>query len=174
MKAIVACDNNWGIGKDGDLLFHLPGDLAYFREQTSGMIIIVGRKTLESFPGGKPLPNRTNVVLTRNENYTNGDAVVCNTTADLLEKIAELQKTINKADDIGKNTGDVFVCGGGEIYKTLLPQCDEVLVTKIDTQGQADTFFPDLDADEDFELAWEGEPCEEQGLTYRFTRYKRK
>lgn len=178
MKAIVAVDKNWGIGRDNDLLFHLPGDQKFFRETTKGGIIIIGRRTLESFPGGRPLPNRTNIVITRNEDYQAEDCIICHSpeeaaavaeTLDLEGAVMDENEPASREDSTS-----IFVSGGGEIYRMMLPWCDEVLVTRIDAELEADTTFPDLDADPDFELAWESEPQEEQGISYRFTSYKRK
>lgn len=166
MKAIVACDRKWGIGKDNDLLVKLPGDMKYFREKTKGGIIIIGRKTLESFPGAKPLPYRTNIVLTRNRQYENADCIVCHDVDELQGMIGELLKD--------EPEREVYVCGGGEIYKMLIHLCDEVLVTKVDVELEAETFFPDVDADPMFEMTWESAEQEEQGMKYRFTKYERK
>ena len=184
MKAIVACDKNWGIGKDGDLLFHLQGDMKFFRETTNGGIIIIGRKTLESFPGGKPLPNRTNIVITRNEDYQAEDCIVCHSAeeAAAIAEALDLEGAFAGdegapdagAEDAGSADQEVYICGGGEIYRMMLPWSDEILVTKIDADMQADTFFPDLDADPEFEMTWESELHEEQGISYRFTKYTRK
>jgi dihydrofolate reductase len=165
MKAIVAVDKNWGIGRDNDLLFKLPGDQKFFRETTKGGIVIIGRRTLESFPGGRPLPNRTNIVITRNEDYQAEDCIICHSP----EEAAAVAETLDLGDE-----SDIYVSGGGEIYRMMMPWCDEILVTRIDAELDADTTFPDLDADPDFELAWESEPQEEQGISYRFTSYKRK
>ena len=163
MKAIVAVDNKWGIGKDGGLLVHLSGDLKYFKENTIGGTIVIGRKTLESFPGARPLPGRTNIVLTRNGSYEAEGCVVCHSAEEVGEACERL----------GIDTDRVFVCGGGSVYRQMLPMCDEVLVTRIDGEFDADTFFPDLDADPDFEVTWSGEATEENGVIYRFTRYTR-
>lgn len=179
MKAIVAVDKNWAIGKDGDLLFKLPGDMKFFRETTKGKVIVLGRKTLESFPGGKPLPGRVNVVLTRNQDYAPDGICVCHSLEEckqaeceepcivLCPSPEELEERIG-ADALA----DAYVCGGGEIYKKLIPLCDEALVTKIDADLEADTYFPNLDADPHFECIWESEPKEDDGVTYRFTTYK--
>lgn len=184
MKAIVAVDRNWGIGKDGDLLVHLSRDLKYFKENTIGGTIVIGRKTLESFPGARPLPGRTNIVLTRDPSYEAEGCVICRpdgdeTTAERLGEIIE---------ELGLDTDRVFVCGGGSVYRQLLTACDEVLVTKIEDVFEADTFFPDLDAagkTEDevcpdasgdigmWKKTWESEPVEENGVTFRFTKYER-
>ena len=164
MKAIVAVDRNWGIGKDGDLLVHLSRDLKYFKENTIGGAVVIGRKTLESFPGSRPLPGRTNIVLTRDPSYEAEGCRICYSPED-VEGICE---------EMGLDTDKVFVCGGGSVYRQMLGSCDEVLVTKIDASFEADTFFPDLDEDAAFTMAWESEPEEENGVTFRFTRYERR
>lgn len=185
MKAIVAVDKNWGIGKDGDLLFHLPGDLKYFRETTKDAIIIIGRKTLESFPDGKPLPDRTNVVITRNEDYQAEDCIICHSAEeavviaqalDLEDSFAGDERADVKNDAIADSSASqkIYVCGGGEIYRMMLPWCDQILVTKIDADMEADTYFPDLDEDPEFEMTWESAPMEDKGISYIFTEYDRR
>lgn len=156
-KAIVACDRNWGIGKGNQLLCHLPGDLRYFKEMTLGKRILVGRKTLDSFPGGRPLPGRDNIVLSRDPSFAREGCTVCRS----IEESLTLE-------------GDIFVCGGESIYRALLPWTDTVYVTKIDAAFEADRYFPDLDSDPAFALDWEAEEiCEDNGIRYRFTKYIR-
>ncbi len=162
MKMIVAVDENWGIGKDGDMLQPISKDLKFFRQTTTGNVIVIGRKTLESFPNKKPLPNRVNVVLTNNKDYPAEGIVLCHE----LENLAEvLQPYADK---------EIFVAGGGTIYKQLLPQCDTAYVTKIYHSYPADTVFPNLDADPEWELTEEGEVQEENGVRFSFNTYKRK
>lgn len=162
MNCIVVADQNWAIGKDNGLLVHLPGELKYYKEKTLGKVIIIGRKTLESFPGGKPLSGRTNIVLTGNPEYKNENCIVCC-------GLDELNRTVSDYDD-----EDIFVSGGAMIYDLMLDRCDKVFVTKIyDTFG-ADRYFRNMDEDEDFLMTWESDPIEENGLTYRFTLYERK
>ncbi len=160
MNAIVVVDENWAIGKNGDLLVHLPGDLKYYRQKTINNVIIVGRKTLESFPGSKPLPDRTNIVITRNENYEAPDCIVCTSVDEVMQKIA------------GYDTEKVFVAGGGEIYKQFMDKCDGFYVTKIYKGFDADTYFPNLD-ELGYKVTWESEIQEEKGITYRFLKYER-
>lgn len=179
VKAIVAVDKKWAIGKDGDLLFKLSGDMKFFRETTKGKVIVLGRKTLESFPGGMPLPGRVNVVLTRNKDYAPEGICVCHSLKEwegaecgqpcivLCPSPEELEERIG-----AEALADAYVCGGGEIYKKLIYLCDEALVTKIDADLEADTFFPNLDEDPSFKCVEESEPHEEGGITYRFTTYK--
>ena len=160
MNAIVAVDRNWGIGKDNDLLIHLPGDLKYYKEKTIGKVIIVGQRTLESFPGSKPLPGRTNIVLSDDPAFVRDDCIVCRTKDEVLQKAAEYDPET------------VFICGGASIYRLFLEDCDALYVTKIDAVFDADTFFPNLD-ELGYRVDWASEPQEEKGYSYRFERYVR-
>ena len=162
MKAIVVVDENWGIGKDGQLLVHLPGDLAYFKEKTLGKTIIVGRKTLESFPGGKPLPGRRNIVLTENQSFDKDNCAICNDLDELFDEIAQLDGE------------DIFVVGGACIYELFLPYCDDVFVTRIQAAYDADRHFPNLDQSDGFVKTWQSDLMEEKGVKYRFEKYSRK
>ena len=162
MKAILSADKNWGIGYNNKLLVSIPSDMQFFRRTTTGKVVIMGRKTLESFPNGLPLKNRTNIVLTGNKGYQVKDAVIVHTYDELKE---ELKKY---------NADDVYVIGGGSVYRMLLPQCDTVLVTKIDRAFQADTFFPDLDAMDEWEMTEEGEEQTCFDLEFCFTKYERR
>ena len=119
MNAIVVVDQNWGIGREGNLLVHLPGDLKYYKEKTIGNYIIVGRKTLESFPGGKPLPGRENIVLTRDPGYAKDGCVICHTVEDVQDAVKDYDPET------------VFVAGGAEIYQEFFSLCDVFYVTKI-------------------------------------------
>lgn len=164
MNLIVAVDNNWGIGKDGGLLCHLSGDLKYFKETTMGHPVIMGRKTLESLPGGKGLPGRRNIVLTGKTDYS-AEGV------EMVHSIPELRKVLK---DIQAGDGaEPFVIGGAAVYDELLPFCDTLYVTKIDETFQADRFFEDLDENDSFRLVWESEEQEENGIKFRFTKYER-
>ncbi|MBQ6401148.1 MAG: dihydrofolate reductase [Firmicutes bacterium] len=158
MNAIVAVDRNWGIGRNNDLLVHLPGDLKYYKEKTLGNVIIVGQKTLESFPGSKPLPGRTNIVLSDDPAFVRDDCIVCRTKEEVLEKAAAYEPD------------RVFICGGASIYRLFLDDCDACYVTKIDEAFEADTYFPDLDA-RLWRIDWASPAREEKGLRYRFVRY---
>jgi dihydrofolate reductase len=159
MKAIVCVDNKWGIGKDNKLLFSLPADMKFFRQTTTGNVVVMGRKTLASFPYGKPLKNRINIVMSRTTEQIEGCVVVKN----LDDLLRELQNY---------DTQNVYVIGGASVYKTLLPYCDEVLVTKVDDDGSADTFFENLDTRPDFELTQTSAPIEDNGHIIKFTTYK--
>jgi dihydrofolate reductase len=161
MKAILAADRNWAIGNKGKLLVSIPADMRFFRETTSGHVVIMGRKTLESMPMGRPLKNRTNIVLTRNKELSVPGAE----TAHDLEELSEI---LRKYQD-----RECFVIGGEQIYRLLLPQCDTVYVTKVDYAYEADTWFPDLDQDPQWELAKESEEQTYFELTYTFRTYRR-
>ena len=158
MRAIFCADEKWGIGKDNGLLFSLPKDMKFFRETTKGKVVVMGRKTLESFPGGQPLKGRVNIVLSSKEPKEG------TVGAKSLDALFELLK--NYPED------EVFVIGGESVYCALLPYCSEVYVTKVAADGKADTFVPDLDEEEAFVLAAEGEPVEDNGYTLRFCTYK--
>ncbi len=162
MNMIAAADRNWAIGFQNKLLVSIPSDMKSFRETTSGKVVVMGRKTLESFPNGLPLKNRTNIVLTTNIEYQVKDAVFVHSEEELLE---ELKKY---------DSDEIFVIGGESIYKQLLPHCDTAYITRIDHIFQADTYFPDLDADGDWELTEESEEQTCFDLEYRFTKYRRK
>jgi dihydrofolate reductase len=159
ISAIVAVDNSWGIGFNGDLLEHIPEDLKYFKELTSGHCVMMGRKTWESLPK-KPLPNRTNIVITNNPNKYNDAEFM-----DLFN--ATLYLIYNKNDDI-------FIIGGGKIYEELLPMCDRVYVTKIfKDHDQVDTYFPNLDKSDEWAPAACSAIYEYEDLTYQFWQYDR-
>ncbi len=161
MKAIVAVDKNWGIGKDNDLLFSIPLDMAFFREQTKGKVVVMGSKTLKSFPNSKPLKNRTNIVFHRGNDSYDGCIVV--------KDINELKVVLDNY-----NTDGVFVIGGGSIYSLLLEYCTEALITKVDADGDATVFFPNLDIIKDWQCAKESEQFESNGYKFKFTTYKNK
>ena len=155
MNAIVAVDQNWGIGKNNDLLFHIGSDLKRFRSLTLGQNIIMGRKTLESLPGGKGLPKRRNIVLTAQPDFT-----------------AENAETVhNPAQLIFAAGADAFVIGGATVYRQLLNLCDRVYVTKVFACPEADAFFPNLDDSPDWEVACESEIMEENGLRFQYVDY---
>lgn len=162
MNIIVAADKNWGIGRENRLLVSIPADMKFFRTATTGKVVVMGRKTLESFPNGLPLKNRTNIVMTRDENYRVKDAVIVHSVEELLE---ELKKYDSR---------EVFVIGGDSVYNQLLDYCDTAYVTKIDFAYEADTWFPNLDEREDWVLAEESEEQTYFNLEYAFTKYIRK
>lgn len=161
MNLIVAVDKNWAIGLGNKLLVSIPQDMKFFRETTSHKVVVMGRKTLESFPGGQPLKNRTNLVLTSNKDYTVKDAVIVHTTEELLEELKQY------------DSSEVYVIGGESIYRQLLPYCDKAFVTKIDHTYEADTYFPDLDADPKWKMTKVSEEQTYFDLEYVFTIYER-
>lgn len=161
MKAILSADRNWGIGYQNKLLVSIPSDMRFFREMTEGKVIVMGRKTLESFPNGLPLKKRINVVLTHDRSYQVKDAVIVHDKEELLEELKKYQE-------------DIFVVGGGSVYELLLPYCDTAYVTRIDMEYQADTFFPDLDHDPEWELTEESDEQTCFDIEFTFTVYRRK
>ena len=158
MELIVAVFDDWGIGKDGTQPIALSADRKFFRETTKGSMVIVGRKTLADFPGGKPLPNRVNVVLTRQDTEI-PDVVICHSP----EEAVELAKTAQRA----------MVIGGGSVYKQLLPYCDTAYITKVHVTPESDTFFPNLDEDTQWKLTEVLQAGEEDGVSYEMCLYKR-
>lgn len=173
MKAIVNVSENWGIGAGGDLLEHIPEDMKFFRETTKGKVIIMGRRTLLSFPGGHPLKNRTNIVLTsRRESIDPAmmDAINLDTTKNTRLIIAENTDEVLRLTKL-YNPDDVYVVGGEAVYREFLPYCSEALVTVNDSKKKADTFFPDLNELENWKLKKESMTHEFEGIKYRFTTY---
>ena len=162
MNIIVAADQNWAIGKDNKLLISIPADMKFFRTTTTGKVVVMGRKTLESFPGGQPLKKRTNIVLTRDKHYKVKDAIVVHSIEGVLE---ELKKY---------DSEDVYVIGGDSIYSQMLPYCDTAHVTKIDFAYEADSWFPNLDEDPEWKIAEESEEQTYFDLEYTFVKYVRK
>lgn len=162
MNVIAAADKNWAIGYKNRLLVSIPADMKFFRQMTTGKVVVMGRKTLESFPNGLPLKNRVNVVLTSNQEYSVKGAVIVHSEDELT---AELKKYKEE---------DIFVIGGESVYRLLLPLCRKAYITKIDHAYQADTYFPDLDAMEDWQMTEESEEQTCFDLEYRFTTYERR
>lgn len=157
MRLIAAVDENWAIGKDGDQFVHLKGDLARFQALTSGKTVIMGRKTLAALPGGKPLRNRENLILSTDPQFSAEGAKVFHSLEELLAYAP----------------ADSFVIGGGTVYRQLLPYCDAAFITRIHAAFPADTWHPALDALEDWRVTEEFPPVEEQGVTYHYANYKR-
>ena len=160
MNVIVAVDRHWGIGFQNRLLVRIPEDQKFFRETTTGNVIVMGRKTLESFPNGQPLPNRTNIVLTGKPDYHVKNTVVVH---DMDELFAELSRYPSE---------QIYVIGGGSVYRSLLPYCSVAHVTRIDYAYQADTFFPDLDAAEGWTVTADSEERTYFDLEYTFYKYE--
>ena len=161
MNLIVAADRNWAIGKNNKLLVSIPSDMKFFRETTKGNIVVMGRKTLESFPQGQPLKNRVNIVISGNMNYEVKGAVVVHSVKEALEECR-------------KYDGEVYVIGGESIYRAMLPYCKKALVTKIDHAYEADTYFPNLDEDPEWELTGVSDEQTYFDLEYVFAKYERK
>lgn len=162
MNLILSADRNWAIGKDNKLLVQIPADMKFFREVTTGKAVVMGRKTLESLPNGLPLKNRTNIVLTANPDYRVKGAVIVHSKEELEEELKKYESE------------DIYVIGGGSVYRMLLGECDTAHVTKIDYIYEADTYFPNLDEDPDWEIAADSEEQTYFDLEYRFLKYKRK
>ena len=161
MNIIVAEDSNWGIGKNNQLLVSIPADMKMFRQETTGKVVIMGRKTLESFPNGLPLKNRTNIVLTGNKNYKANGAIIVHTIEELLEEIKKYP------------SDEVYCIGGDSVYKQLLPYCDTAHVTKIDFAYEADSHFPNLDEMPEWKITAESEEQTYFDLEYTFVKYER-
>ena len=158
MNAIVVTDKQWAIGRSGDLLFSLPGDMKHFRTLTTDGTVIMGRKTLDSFPGGRPLPKRRNIVITRSPDF-------CREGCEIVHRPEEALALAGDGDD-------VWLIGGGSIYAALLKRCRRVYLTKVETAApNPDTFFPNLDQLPEWSVEHAGEPIEENGLRYRFVEY---
>lgn len=158
MKEIVAVDKNWGIGKNNDLLFRLPADMKHFRETTTGKTVVMGGNTLLSLPNAAPLKNRTNILVS--DKFSREDMISVDSIAGLSEVLKKIP-----ADD-------VYVIGGAMLYRSLLPYCEEAIVTKVDADGGAEVFFENLDESPEWSVIEEGEPFEDNGYTVRFVTYK--
>lgn len=162
MNLIVAVDKNWAIGYKNKLLVSIPADMRFFRDETSGKVVILGKKTLETFPGGKPLKNRLNIIISRQQDLKVPDAIVVHS----IEEALEVAK--------GYKSEDIYVIGGATIYEQMLPYCDVAHVTKIEYSYEADTYFPNLDEKEDWVLEIESEEQTYYDLEYSFCKYVRK
>lgn len=160
MKVIVAVDQNWAIGLRNALLVHIPNDMKFFRNETMGKVIIMGRKTLESFPQGQPLAGRTNIVLTKDMNYSVKGAVI----------VHSVEEAIKESE---KYNQDVYCIGGESIYRQFLPYCDVAYVTKIDHVYEADSYFPNLDEMPQWKQVEESEEQTYFDLTYAFMKYQK-
>ena len=161
MNIIVAADKNWGIGRNNELLVSIPADMKMFREETTGKVVVMGRKTLESFPNGLPLKNRTNIVLTHDHTYKVPGAVV-------VHDMDELHEELKKYD-----SEDIYVIGGETIYRQLLDECDVAHITKIDYAYDADAYFPNLDERPEWKITADSEEQTYFDLEYYFYRYER-
>lgn len=162
MNLIVAVDKNWAIGNKGKLLISIPEDMKFFRETTTGNIVVMGKNTLKSFPNGLPLKNRVNIVLTTDKNFSAKDAVIVH---DMEQALAEIKKY---------DTKDIYVIGGSSVYEQMLKYCDTAYVTYIDYSYEADRYFPNLDEAEDWVLTEESEEKTYFDVEYYFRKYERK
>ena len=161
MNLIVAVDENWAIGNKNELLISIPADHKFFRQETTGKVVILGRKTLETFPQGLPLKNRTNIIMSTNKDYQVKDAVVVHNLDELLSQIEKY------------DTEDVYVVGGESVYRLLLPYCDTAHVTKIDHAYEADAYFPNLDAMPEWKITADSEEQTYFDIAYHFLKYER-
>lgn len=162
MNIIAAVDANWAIGYRNELLVRIPNDQKWFQKVTTGKVVVMGRKTMETFPNGMPLKNRTNIVLTNDRTLRVKDA-------ELVYGVEELFERLKKYD-----TNDVYVIGGESVYEELLPYCDTAYITKIDYTYQADRYFPNLDKDADWSIESESEEQTYFDLEYYFVKYVRR
>lgn len=160
MQFIVAVDENWSIGNNGDLLYSIPEDMKFFRQTTLNKVVVMGRKTLESLPGQKPLPKRTNIVVTTNPSYTVEGALVCHSVEDVLETVKEYASE------------DVIIMGGKAIYEAFLPYCEKGYVTKIESNKTADTKLVNLDLLPEWVCISVSEKKEYEGVSFSFCVYE--
>lgn len=160
MNIIVAVDKNWAIGKNNKMMWSIPADMRFFREKTTGHVVVMGRKTLESFPNGLPLKQRTNLILSRDRSYKVKGALVLHTMEELLEHLKEY------------DSSDIFIIGGESIYRQFLPYCDTAYVTRIDHAYDADTYFPNLDELLEWTMTEVSEEQTSFDLEFVFTKYE--
>lgn len=161
MNLIVSVDKNWGIGKNGKLLFSLSQDMEFFKDTTMHKVVVMGRKTLDSLPDGRPLENRVNIVLTNDKSFEREGVCVCHSVDELMDFVKKY------------DSNEVFVIGGGEIYKLLLPYCDTAYITKIQAEKSADTFMVNLDKQSDWIEECSSKDFTHEDVLYRFFVYKR-
>ncbi len=162
MNLIAAVDKNWAIGLNNKLLVRIPEDQKFFRNTTTGKVVVMGRKTLESFPQGQPLKNRINIVLTRDKNYQKKDVVIVHSMEQLLEELKQY------------NSEDIYIIGGESIYRQMVDMCDIAHITKIDFEYMADSWFPNLDEKDEWEITADSEEQTYFDLEYYFLKYERK
>ena len=160
MNLIVAADANWGIGRENKLLVSIPADMKFFRTVTKGKVVVMGRKTLQSFPDAKPLKNRINIVLTSDDTMNGEGLIVCRSVDDALKQLKEY------------DSDDVYIIGGQSIYEQFLPYCDTAYVTRMKRDFGADTWFVNLDRQEGWEETETGDEKEYEGLHFTFCTYK--
>lgn len=162
MNMIVAVDSNWAIGSKNDLLIRIPADHKFFREETTGKVVVLGRKTLETFPGGLPLKNRTNIILSKDKEYQVKDAIVVHSIEELLEELKQY------------DTKEVYIIGGESVYTQMLPYCDVAHVTKIEHTYDADAYFPNLDEKSEWMITGDSDEQIYFDIPYYFYRYEKK
>ncbi len=161
MNLIAAVDRHWGIGYKNKLLVSIPQDQKMFREETTGKVIVLGRKTLETFPNGLPLKNRTNIILTSNTNFKVKDAIIVHSIEELLEELKLYPSE------------DIYIIGGESVYKQMLPYCDTAHITKIDYNYEADAYLPNLDQMPEWSITGDSEEQTYFNIEYVFLRYER-
>ena len=161
MNMIVAVDENWGIGNRNELLIRIPADMKLFREETTGKVVVLGRKTLETFPGGLPLKNRKNIILSSQKDFQVKDAQVVHSLEELLEELKNYEEE------------EIYIIGGESVYRMMLDYCKKIHVTKIDRTYEADAFFPNLDEKKEWKITVESEEQSYFDTTYRFVQYER-
>lgn len=161
MNIIVAVDENWAIGNKGDLLVRIPNDQKMFRLETTGKVVVLGRKTLDTFPQKQPLPNRTNIILSRNPEYTVKNAVVKHSLRELLDELKKYKSE------------DIYIIGGSEVYEQLLPYCDVAHVTWIEHTYAADRYFTNLDQSPEWKMTAESDELTYFDIPYYFRKYER-
>lgn len=162
MNIIAAVDSNWAIGYKNDLLVRIPNDQKWFQKVTTGKVVVMGRKTLESFPNGIPLKNRTNIVLTGDTSLKVKDALLVHSVDELLEELNNYPSE------------DIYVIGGESVFEALLPYCDTAHITKIDYEYQADRHLPNLDRLPEWQVEEESEEQTYFDLEYTFVKYVRR
>lgn len=162
MNMIVAVDSNWAIGHKGKLLVSIPEDMQFFRRETTGKVVVMGRKTLESFPNGLPLKNRVNVIITKDKEYNVKDAIICHSIEEALEVLKQY------------NDEDIYVIGGESVYRQFLPYCSVAHVTKINYSYDADTYFPNLDEMDEWTIEESSDERIYFDLEYEFVKYVKK
>lgn len=161
MNLIVAVDENWAIGNKNELLIRIPADMKMFRQETTGKVVVLGRKTLETFPAGEPLKNRTNIILSTKKDYKVKDAIVVSSIEELLQELKKYKEE------------DIYIIGGESIYRQMLPYCNVAHVTKIDRSYEADAFFPNLDQEEGWKITAESDEQTYFDTTYTFVKYEK-
>jgi dihydrofolate reductase len=161
MNLIVAVDINWAIGNNGELLEVLSGDMKHFKSTTTGKTIVLGRETLKTFPGGNPLKNRTNIILTRARDFNPPNGIIVNSIDELLEKLKDF------------NSEEIYVVGGASVYEQLLPHVSTAYITKFHNEHTADKYLTNLDLSPEWELAETSEVYKEKDVKYTFNVYKR-